>query len=125
MSADPVDPATTIAALMRRNLLEVFGGRDPVARRAAIAELADPEVRFADPEGMGVGHDAIDAAAAAVLDRFPDHRFAVAAAPTVAADLGRLAWELRTPTDEVAVRGMDIALFATTRITRFWVFVDP
>jgi hypothetical protein len=24
---------------MRRNLLEVFGGRDPVARRAAIEEL--------------------------------------------------------------------------------------
>jgi hypothetical protein len=36
--------------------------RDPVARRAAVEELYDLAVRFADPEGEGVGHDAIDAA---------------------------------------------------------------
>jgi hypothetical protein len=33
-------PATdAIPGLMCRNLLEVFGGRDPVTRRAAIEEL--------------------------------------------------------------------------------------
>lgn len=113
-----------IPELMRRNLLEVFGGRDPVARRAAIEELYDPAVIFADPEGSGVGHDAIDAAAQAVLDRFPDFHFAPAAPPTAVGDLGRLAWEMRTPDDVVTVRGMDLALVAAGRITRFWVFVE-
>jgi hypothetical protein len=121
MAADATD---VIPALMLRNLLEVFGGRDPVARRAAIEELYDPEVRFTDPEGEGVGHDAIDAAAQAVLDRFPDFHFAPAAPPTAVGDLGRLAWEMRTPDDIVTVRGMDVALFADGRITRFWVFVE-
>ncbi|HJZ37675.1 MAG TPA: nuclear transport factor 2 family protein [Solirubrobacterales bacterium] len=113
-----------IPALMLRNLLEVFGGRDPVARRAAIEELYDPEVRFVDPEGEGVGHDAIDAAAQAILDRFPDFHFTPAAPPAAAGDLGRLPWEMRTPDDTVTVRGMDVALFADGRITRFWVFVE-
>ncbi len=116
--------ATTIPDLMLRNLLEVFGVRDPVARRAAIEELYDPEVRFGDPEGSGVGREAIDAAAQTVLDRFPDFHFAPAAPPTAVGDLGRLAWEMRTPDDVVTVRGMDIALIAAGRITRFWVFVD-
>jgi hypothetical protein len=113
-----------IPALMRRNLLEVFGGRDPVARRAAIEALYDPAVRFADPEGEGVGHDAIDAAAQAVLDRFPDFHFAPAAPPSAVGDLGRLAWEMRTPDDTVTVRGMDVAQIADGRIIRFWVFVE-
>ena len=113
-----------IPDLMRRNLLEVFGGRDPVARRAAIEELYDPAVRFIDPEGEGVGHDAIDAAAQAILDRFTDFHFAPATPPTAAGDLGRLPWEMRTPDDTVTVRGMDVALIADGRITRFWVFVE-
>lgn len=113
-----------IPDLMRRNLLEVFGGRDPVARRRAIEELYDPEVRFADPEGSGVGHDAIDAAAQAVLDRFPDFHFTPAAPPTAVGDLGRLAWDMRTPDDDIAVRGMDVALIVDGRITRFWVFIE-
>jgi hypothetical protein len=120
MAAD----TTAIPDLMHRNLLEVFGGRDPAARRAAIEELYDPAVRFADPEGSGVGHDAIDTAAQAVLDRFPDFHFAPAAPPTAVGDLGRLAWEMRTRDDVVTVRGMDVALTEAGRITRFWVFVD-
>jgi hypothetical protein len=113
-----------IPDLMLRNLLEVFGGRDAVARRAAIEELYDPAVRFADPEGSSVGHDAIDAAAQAVLDRFPDFRFAPSAPASAVGDLGRLAWEMRTTDDVVTVRGMDVALIAAGRITRFWVFVE-
>jgi hypothetical protein len=77
-----------------------------------------------DPEGEGVGHHAIDAAAQAVLDRFPDFHFAPSAPPTATGDLGRLAWEMRTPDDVVTVRGMDIALIADGRITRFWVFLE-
>jgi hypothetical protein len=69
------DAATdAIPGLMRRNLLEVFGGRDPVARRAAIEELYNPAVRFADPEGEGVGHDAIDAAGQAGSSSKPCRR---------------------------------------------------
>jgi SnoaL-like domain len=113
-----------IPDLMRRNLLEVFGQRDPVARRAAIEELYDPAVRFADPEGSGVGHDAIDAAAEAVLTRFPDFHFTLAAPPTAVGDLGRLPWEMRAPDDTVSARGMDVAQIADARITRFWVFVE-
>src|SRR6201999_2590116 len=113
------DPTTTeaIATLMRRNLAEVFGERDPVARRAAIEELYDPEVKFADPEGSGVGHDGIDAAVELVLARFPDLDFAPATEPSAVGDLGRIAWELRGSDGTVAVRGMDVATVAGGRIT--------
>jgi hypothetical protein len=114
----------SITALMERNLLEVFGQRDPEARRAAIAEIYAPDVRFVDPEGSGTGHDGIDAAAAAVLTRFPDLHFAPAAAPSAVGDLGRTAWELRDADDVTVVRGMDVATVADGRITRIWIFVD-
>jgi hypothetical protein len=121
MAADEV---TTITALMERNLLEVFGERDPDARRATIAEIYTPDVRFVDPEGSGTGHDGIDAAAATVLARFPDLHFAPAAPPTAIGDLGRAGWELRDADDVAVVRGMDIATVADGRITRIWIFVD-
>lgn len=109
---------------MRRNLFEVFGERDPDARRAAISELYAPEVRYVDPEGSGTGHDAIHAAAEAVLTRFPDLHFAHAAAPTAVGDLGRVGWELRDANDVAVVHGMDLATVADERITRIWIFVD-
>jgi hypothetical protein len=118
------DDTAAITEVMRRNLLEVFGERDPDARRTAIAELYAPEVRYDDPEGSGTGHDAIHGAAEAVLARFPDLHFAHAAAPTAVGDLGRVAWELRDANDIAVVRGMDVATVADGRITRIWIFVD-
>jgi SnoaL-like domain len=118
------DETTAIPALMTRNLLEVFGERDRDARRAAIAELYAPDARLVDPEGSGSGRDAIDAAAEAVLARFPELHFAPTAPPSGVGDLGRAAWELRDADETAVVRGMDVVTVAEGRITRIWIFVD-
>jgi ketosteroid isomerase-like protein len=114
-----------IRELMRRNVLEVFGQRDRAARRAAIAGLYAPDVRFVDDDGSVTGHDAIDDAVERVLTSFPQLSFAVATPPSAVGDLGRVTWELRTADGVARARGMDLATVADGRITRMWTFLDP
>lgn len=53
--ADP-----TITALMHANLYEVFGQRDPVLRREAIARTYTDDIAFADDAGTILGLAAVD-----------------------------------------------------------------
>ena len=46
--------APTITALMHANLYEVFGQRDPVPRREAIARTYTDNVAFTDHAGAGL-----------------------------------------------------------------------
>ena len=53
--ADP-----TITALMHANLYEVFGQRDPVLRREAMARTYTDDIAFTDHAGTIVGLAAVD-----------------------------------------------------------------
>lgn len=98
-----------IEALMQANLLEVFGERDADRRRAAIARTYVADVKFADPDEIVVGHDALDAKAQQILDGAPDFVFSPAGPVYVNHDMGYLAWNLGPEGAPPVVRGVDVA----------------
>ena len=101
---------TAIVDLMRSNLFEVFGERDPERRRAAIARTYVREVQFSDPEEVVTGHDALDAKAQRILDGAPGFVFSAAGEAYESHDLGYLAWGFGPEGEAPVVRGVDIAL---------------
>jgi hypothetical protein len=109
-----------IADLMRANLLEVFGERDPERRKAAIARTHHPDVTFTDPEEAVIGREAIEAKAQRILDGAPDFVFAPDGPVRVAGELGYLAWGFGPEGAPPAVRGMDIALVRDGLIARIY-----
>jgi hypothetical protein len=101
---------TDIPDLMRANLLEVFGERDPQRRRAAIGRTYRPDVTFSDPEEVVRGHDALDAKAQRILDESPGFVFSPTGPVQVVQDLAYLPWGFGPEGAAPVVRGADIAL---------------
>ena len=113
-----------IAALMHRNLLEVFDERDEDRRRAVIARTYTPDVVFHDPDGTVTGHDAIDANAAALLAQAPDFVFRPLGEVRESVDLGVLAWGFGPAGGAPEVSGTDIALVENGLIRVMWTLLD-
>jgi hypothetical protein len=99
-----------IPDLMRANLLEVFGERDPDRRRAAIERTYTTDVVFSDPDEVVTGHEALGAKAQRILDGAPGFVFSPGGQILVNHDLGYLAWNFGPEGEPPAVRGVDIAL---------------
>jgi hypothetical protein len=113
------------AAILRRNLLDVFGERDPARRRPLIDELYVADTRFSEAGGTVQGRDAVDAAVQRILDGVPpEFRFVVEAEPSVVDGLGRIGWAFGPPNGPAAVHGMDVATFRDGRIEHLWTFLD-
>ena len=68
--------SNNIATLLLRNLNDVFGGNDPVRRRAAIDEIFHEDAVFYDPNG-GVfrGRNEIDRIAGVIKATHPDFKY--------------------------------------------------
>jgi hypothetical protein len=109
-----------IEALMRANLLEVFGERDPERRRAAIARTYLPDVAFVDPDETVTGHEALHAKAGRILEDAQGFAFSPAGRVYVNDDLGYLAWSFGPEGAEPVVRGVDIALVRDGLIARVY-----
>jgi hypothetical protein len=109
-----------IEALMRANLLEVFGERDHERRRAAIARTYADDVVFSDPDEVVTGHDALDAKAASILAGAPGFVFSPAGRVYVNQDLGYLAWGFGPEGAPPVVRGVDMAFFRDGRIAKVY-----
>jgi hypothetical protein len=106
-----------VAALMRANLLEVFGERDPERRAAAIARTYAPEVTFTDEDGTTTGYDALEARIVALQSRLPPTASFAAAGPLYAGPgEAALAWTLAVDGGEPIARGLDLATIADGRI---------
>jgi hypothetical protein len=106
-----VQAVPDIPELMRANLLDVFGERDPERRRAAIERTYHPDVVFSDPDALVTGHDALHAKAQKILNDAPaDFAFSPAGKVYVNHDMGYLAWHLGPEGADPIVRGVDIAL---------------
>ena len=111
--ADP-----TITALMHANLYEVFGQRDPVLRREAMARTYTDDIAFTDHAGTIVGLAAVDDRAQRLLQDAPA---AFAFAPDgpiyVGEDTAAMAWRLGPRDGEPVARGIDIATVKDGRIS--------
>jgi|tagenome__1003787_1003787.scaffolds.fasta_scaffold20227050_2 hypothetical protein len=102
---------STIPELMYRNLLGVFGERDPRRRAAAIAVTYADDVVFSDPEGTVTGREALGAKARALLDGAPGHVFTARGdVRESGGTLGLLAWQFGPEGGEPVATGTDIAL---------------
>jgi hypothetical protein len=118
--------ATTPIQLMTASLLEVFGERDPVRRRAAMLRTFAADVTFHDPEGTVTGHEALEAKIEALqAGAPPDWAFQAAPPAAEVADLGRATWTFGPPDGPVAVRGMDIGIIAAGQIATMYTIVEP
>ncbi|ONG51098.1 hypothetical protein BKE38_16825 [Pseudoroseomonas deserti] len=114
-----------IASLLTRNLLEVFGERDPARRRRAIADLFAGDVVFADPHGRATGHAALDRQVEALLARAPGWSFRVAGPVQAVQEAGRLAWGFGPPGEAPRVTGLDVILVREGKIAALYTFLDP
>jgi hypothetical protein len=98
----------TITELLSANLRDVFGNRDPAARREAIERVYSPDVVFTDPEEAVQGWDALEAKAAGLLDGAPPtFAFADAGPVYLGATSGALAWTFG-PEGAPVAHGVDV-----------------
>jgi hypothetical protein len=83
-----------LGRLMEKNLLEVFGQRDPARRAAAIAELYAADCTFFEPDEQIVGRDALNAKIERLLQQAPGFVFRASGPAQVNHGLGLLQWHL-------------------------------
>lgn len=110
---------TETGTLMRANLLDVFGQRDPAARRAAAERLFGEDVVFGDEEETTHGVPALLERAGAILDRAPAEAVFAADSPVYGTgEQAALTWTFGVPGAQPLARGIDLATIAGGRITR-------
>jgi hypothetical protein len=96
---------------------EVFSERDPDKRRAAIERTYAEDVRFIDPEGEVIGHQALDDRARKILDDAPaDFVLEEDGLGYVSPDAAAQAWRFGPP-DSPVVRGIDILTVSDGRVS--------
>ena len=84
--------------LMRANLTQVFGQRDPARRLAAIRELYADDAILYEFEQAARGHEAISRAVGDLLDHLPPDFAFIAIRPAIGHHgVGRLPWRLAPP----------------------------
>ena len=109
-----------LKSLMEANPREVFGERDPEARREAIRRTYTEDVVFADPDAEVQGHDALHAKAQEILDGGgPDFVFAPDGPFYQVQDLGYLAWAFG-PAGAPVVRGADMGIVRDGRLAKVY-----
>ena len=117
--------SNTLAQLMEKSLLEVFGERNSARRMTAIESVYADDCTFFEENEEIAGRDALNAKVGAILQGFPaDFAFSPAGPAAVNHNVGRLAWHLGPPGAPPAATGMDIALFENGRIRSLYAFVD-
>lgn len=114
----------TLARLLERNLVEVFGERNSERRTRAIQEIYSEDCTFFEANQRSTGRNALNAKVAVLLDGAPEFVFSQAGTAQVTHDLGRLPWHFGPPNARPVVKGMDIALFENGRIRSLYTFLD-
>ncbi|WP_250032209.1 nuclear transport factor 2 family protein [Paractinoplanes maris] len=110
--------------LAHKNLLEVFGQRDPDARAAAIREVYAEDVTFADPEEVIVGWDALDRKVQRLLDEAPGFAFTPVGEVRTVQNLTLLSWQLGPAGQPPVVSGTDISIVEDGRIKHLYTMLD-
>ena len=114
-----------IAALLRRNLDDVFGEIDPERRRSAVAEIFHEDAVFYDPMG-GVfrGRDAIHEVAGTIKSQHPDFKYQPLAEPEVTGESGRVRWVSGVPGEAPQYAGTDFIIARDGKIAAVYLFFD-
>jgi hypothetical protein len=100
---------SSVANLMRRNLLDVFNQRDPALRASAIAEIYADDVVWHEPDRIIRGRKALASRAVELQAETPGWVFRPAGPASVNDDIGHLAFQFGPAGQPPASIGMDIA----------------
>ena len=115
----------SIAALLIRNLHDVFGENDPERRRAAMDEIYTEDCVFYDPsKGVYHGRDEIDRIAGEIRATQPDFRYQPIAEPDEVGNSGRVRWVSGRPGEAPAYAGTDFIIARDGRIAAVYLFFD-
>ncbi|MGN9847497.1 nuclear transport factor 2 family protein [Nonomuraea sp. H19] len=106
--------------------IDAINDTDAAGRRAAIEEILSPDCANTDLEIAVEGHDALDAAFAALHQRIPPgFRFDLTAPVDVHPHQARFFWRFGDPEAGIpAATGSDVAVFADGRIRHLHAFFD-
>jgi SnoaL-like domain len=113
-----------IHELLHRMLQDVFGESDAARRRAAIKELYTDDCVVDVPQGVFVGHDALDKLAGDVRATHPDFVYAPHGAPQALHNAGRLAWGSGPRGEKPVYTGEDVIIVRDGKIAALYGFLD-
>jgi SnoaL-like domain len=114
-----------IIELLNRNLQEVFGEGDPVRRRAAIEELYTDDCTLYVPDGVLVGHDALDKFAGDLRGTHPHFVYTPHGEPQALHNGGILAWGSGPKGEPPEYTGLDVVVVRDRKIAALYVFLNP
>jgi SnoaL-like domain len=114
-----------IIELLNRNLQEVFGEGDPVRRRAAIEELYTDDCTLYVPDGVLVGHDALDKFAGDLRGTHPHFVYTPHGEPQALHNGGILAWGSGPKGGPPEYTGLDFLVVRDGKIAELYVFLNP
>lgn len=114
-----------LGQLLERNASEVFGERDPLRRRRAIAELYAEDCALCDEAGESVGQAAVCEQVGRILDEGPPgFSLSLVAPAEVIHDFGRLRWQIGPAGGPPVLSGIDVAVFANGKIRTLYTVIE-
>ncbi|MGD9705254.1 MAG: nuclear transport factor 2 family protein [Acidimicrobiia bacterium] len=94
-----------------RHYFAAWNETDPAARLALVREAFGEGSSYVDPQADVRGHQEIADMMGIVQATFPGHTLALVSAVERHHDRGRFEWEIRTPTGELMILGVDVVTF--------------
>lgn len=114
------------AAVLVRNLLDVFNERDESRRLAVIQEIYTDQACFFEAEQSFLGFQSINRRVTEVLATIPpEATFRTAGDSPRNHNLAHLPWTLELDNGAVLAKGMDVAILDANRISALYLFIDP
>lgn len=104
--------------------VDAWNEKDAQRRMAAVSRLWTEDASYVDPLMQGRGHAEIAGLIAAVQERFPEFRFALAGTPDAYADKLRFSWGLGPESGPAVIHGTDFAELQEGRLKRVVGFLD-
>ena len=114
-----------ITELVYRNLQEVFGEGDAARRRAAIEEFYTDDCALYVPDGVLVGHDALDKFAGELRATHPHFVYTPHGEPQALHNAGILAWGSGPKGEPPEYTGLDVVVVRESKIAALYVFLNP
>ncbi|MGO8941821.1 MAG: nuclear transport factor 2 family protein [Mycobacterium sp.] len=114
-----------IIELLYRNLQEVFGEGDAVRRRAAIEEFYTDDCVLHVPDGVLVGHAALDKFAGELRATHPHFAYTPHGQAQALHNGGILAWGSGPKGEPPEYTGLDVVIVRESKIAGLYVFLNP
>ncbi|MDT5333077.1 MAG: hypothetical protein QOF31_4374 [Mycobacterium sp.] len=114
-----------ITELLYRNLQEVFGEGDPARRHVAIEEFYTDDCALYVPDGVLVGHDALDKFAGELRATHPNFVYTPHGEPQALHNAGILAWGSGPKGEPPEYTGLDVVVVRESKIAALYVFLNP